>query len=128
MAGQQPRRERVPAAFRAPVKVFLPSPHTQACASKASGSADNIRTRADTMPCARDRMRDNRIQSSNTHIYSGMWDCTFRNLPRERDLLHRNSGSTVFRKQLQAAEAESEVQSVWVQEQVLRQEQELRSE
>ena len=90
LAGQLPRPVRVPAAFRAQVKVFLPLPHTQACASTASDSADNTRTRADTMPCARDRMRGNRIHSSNTHIYSGMWDCTSRNLPRERDLPHRN--------------------------------------
>ena len=90
LAGQLPRPVRVPAAFRAQVKVFLPSPHTQACASTASDSADNTRTRADTMPCARDRMRGNRIHSSNTHIYSGMWDCTSRNLPRELDLPHRN--------------------------------------
>ena len=49
-------------------------PHTQAYVSKASGSADNKRIRADTTLCDQDHMYGNRIHSNSTRICSGMSD------------------------------------------------------
>ena len=101
-------------------------PHTRAYVSKASGSADNKRIRADTTLCDQDHMYGNRIHSSSTHICSGMSDCTPYILQRDKDLQHRCSEPRVLQVLAAAGPEQAEqLQQVLREQRVLREQEQL---